>query len=546
MEKAFKYGKTSATGGFHLFLGTSLSTIIMAVGTVILVRLMTPEDYGLYSIALMPSLMVNLFRDWGTGSAMTKYIAQYRASNDVQNLNNVVSAVLTFQVMTGLVLSLVSFLTADFLALYIFHRPELTALISVVSITVFANSLIGVCQSAFVGFEEMKLNSGTVIVQATVKSVATPLLVYFGFGALGATLGYTLSFLAGGIVGLALLYFLVLVSIRRRVKTNKPDTRATLRTMLLFGVPLSVSSILQGFVGQFYGFMMAIYCSNVMIGNFQSATQFSVILTFFSVPISTVLFPVFAKVDLHTEPDLVRTVFSSSIKYTAILLVPTTMAMMVLSKPIIGTLFGDKWLYATFFLALNVIGNLLCTIGSLSIGAFLIGIGETKTLLKLGLLVLLVGIPLAFVLIPLYGIVGVILGNTLAGSAGVFWTLWWVWKHYKMKPDFTSSIRILVASAFAAIVTYLLLNSSNFADLINLVIGGATFLAAYVILGPALGAITSEDIHNLREMLSGLGIVSRIINIPLILAEKVANHAASLRFGRTEKHTSESQTDSNL
>jgi hypothetical protein len=36
MDKATEMGKTSAVGSVHLFLGVSISTVVMAVGTVIL------------------------------------------------------------------------------------------------------------------------------------------------------------------------------------------------------------------------------------------------------------------------------------------------------------------------------------------------------------------------------------------------------------------------------------------------------------------------------------------------------------------------------
>jgi len=72
-------GKTSAIGSFQLFIGQASSTIIMAAGAIILARLITPEEYGLYSIALIPSYMAILFRDWGINSAITKYTASLRA-----------------------------------------------------------------------------------------------------------------------------------------------------------------------------------------------------------------------------------------------------------------------------------------------------------------------------------------------------------------------------------------------------------------------------------------------------------------------------------
>jgi O-antigen/teichoic acid export membrane protein len=60
MEKALEMGKTSATGSFQLLIGVTASAIIMAAGTVILTRLLSPAEYGLYAIALIPSLTIGL------------------------------------------------------------------------------------------------------------------------------------------------------------------------------------------------------------------------------------------------------------------------------------------------------------------------------------------------------------------------------------------------------------------------------------------------------------------------------------------------------
>jgi O-antigen/teichoic acid export membrane protein len=76
MDKAIEIGKVSASGSFKLFVGKASSTLILAVGTIILVRIIIPEDYGLYSIALTHSLMISLFQDWGISSALTRLIAQ--------------------------------------------------------------------------------------------------------------------------------------------------------------------------------------------------------------------------------------------------------------------------------------------------------------------------------------------------------------------------------------------------------------------------------------------------------------------------------------
>jgi O-antigen/teichoic acid export membrane protein len=533
VNEALEMGKVSTTGSFQLFVGVASSNAIMAVGTVILARLMSPAEYGLYSVAQIPSLLINLFRDWGVDSAITKYVAYFGASKKEENIRYTIASGLIFEISSGLALSLLSIFLAGFIASTLFNRPEAAPLVSIISITVFSGSLLSVAQSSFIGFERMELNSLTLISQAIVKSVVSPLLVILGFGVLGAVLGYTLSFLVAGIFGSITLYFLLFRGLKRS-RNDEFQIPKTLRSMLRYGVPLSIASIVGGLLLRFIGFMMAFYCDNVMIGNYQVATNFAVILGFFTVPISTVLFPAFAKLDHQNKPQLLKTVYVSSVKYTAMLLVPATAAVMVLSGPMINTLFGKQWIYAPFFLTLCVAGNLFSGLGSLSMRSLLIGLGQTKTLMKLNVLTLLVGVPFSILLIPNLGIVGVILGSLFAGLPSMFWGLYWIWKRYRVTADLRSSTRVFVASTAAAATAFLLFNFLDTVDWLKLISGGIVFLAVYIIVAPSIGAILQEDINNLRAMFSGLGLVSKLVDMPLGLAEKVLEmrvRAAPIRRG---------------
>lgn len=522
MEKALKMGKVSATGSFQLFVGKSASTVIMAIGTIILARLMLPAEYGLYTIALVPSLTMSLFTDWGIGVAMTRYIAQYKAINKDEDIRDIIAVGLIFKVATGLAISLLSLFLASFIATTIFNRPETTPLISIASIAILSSSLLTASQSNFTGFERMKLTSFTLICQSIIKSSVSPLLVIVGYGAIGAVLGYTFSFLVAAILGLTMLYFILFKNLKKS-SPRRTDKIKTLKTMLRYGVPLSTSTILGAFLIQFYAFLMVFYCSDIMIGNYQIAINFASLLTFFTFPLSTVLFPAFSKLNPKSDLQLLRIIFSSSVKYAAMLMVPATMATLVLSNPMVSTLFGQKWVYAPFFLTLSVINNLFVLFGGLIVGSFLAGVGETKMLLKISLIKLSAGIPLAFILIPTYGVVGVILGPLFAGIPTLSVGLYWLWKHYNAKPDFKISAKIFLAAAIATIATYFSLNLLATAEWIKLVIGGTLFLTVYILTAPIIGAISQKDTQTLRTMFSGLGVISKIINIPLTLAEKVAS-----------------------
>jgi len=532
MEKAFQMGKTSATGSFQLFIGVAVSTLIMAGGTIILGNLLHENGYGLYTITLTPALLIGLFRDWGVNSAMTKYIASLKLENKDSEIRDIIVAGLTFEITIGLALTFVSLLSANFIATTIYHRPESAPLISLISITIFGSSLLTTSQSCFVGFERMELNSFTLICQAIVKTAVGPVLVILGYGVLGATLGYTVASLFAGLIGITTLYFTVFRKLRKtenkrsglreRLRGLRDTLKRTLKKMFKYGVPLSISTVLGGILAQTYGLAMASFVlDNAILGNYSTAANFAVLLSFLSTPIATVLFPAFAKLDPKNEHKLVSNIFASSVKYTALVLVPATMAIMALSKPMINTLYGEtRFVTAPFFLTLSIVINLLAIFGNLSLGSFLSGLGETRMMMKLGILTTAFGLPLGLMLIPTYGVLGVIVGNVVSGIPSMLWGLYWVWKHYEAKTEFRSSAKIFTASALAAMASFLTTSFLHTAAWVQLVLGLAVFLVIYVFGAPLLGAVGQSDIDTIRNMFSGLGIVSKIINIPLRAAER--------------------------
>jgi len=521
MDKALEIGRRSAVGSFHLFIGVTASTLIMALGSVILAWLMTPEEYGLYSVALIPSYTMILFRDWGVNSAITKFTATLRAQNRREEAYRIIRAGIIFEAISGITLTIIAVAISSFIATEIFRRPESSTLIAIASTTIFTGALLTASQSSFIGFERMELNSLTNILQALAKTMVSPILVLIGYSSLGAVIGYTASLSIAALVGLTLLY----LNITRGLKGGNPGKKVleTLGEMLHYGVPFSISSIIGGLLAQFYAFLMAIYCADAMIGNYHVATQFATVLTFFTTPILTVLFPAFSKIDPHGENGLLQTVFQSAAKYTSMLLVPATMAIMVLSKQMISTLFGEKWIHAPLFLTLHVISNLFIIFGGLILGSLLAGVGETKTLMKLSLITLICGVPTASILIPLMGILGLIITNITAGIPSLFLGLNLIWRRYKLRVNMRESMKILASSTSAAAITFLAVNIIALAYWIELAVGGAIFLVTYIFTALLIGAIKKADIENLKAIFSNIGIPSKLINIPLNIIEEMSN-----------------------
>jgi O-antigen/teichoic acid export membrane protein len=550
MDKALEMGKSSATGSFHLLIGVAGSTIIMAIGTIILGIILKPSELGLYGMALIPASIINFFRDWGINSALTQQIASLRAAGKEAEIHDVIVSGVVFEVISGIVMSLVCFAIAWPVAWVLSPNDvgDLTIYISITSLMVFAGAIFAAASGIFVGFERMKLSSLSQILQAVVKTALGPLLIVLGFGVLGAIYAATISIVAGGVMAILIVYFSLFRPLRK-CKVGKCDMKQTLKPMLKYGLPLTAAGIAIGVLPLVFSFTMATFAGTYMMGNYYAATYFSVLLTFISIPIATALFPIFAKLNPQKEPELVKTVFATSVKYTAFLLVPATLGLITLASPLINTIFpasgnifqsffvilpGTKYPYGPLFLAFSSLVNLLVLVGNISLGTFQTGIGKTNQVMKQSILSLVVGLPLAYLLVAYFysiggayfAVIGGIVGALIATSPNVAWGLYWSWKNYNVKASFGASARILVSSLLASAAAFLFINFFNMRLPFGIILlgGFVIFLLVYLAAAPLFGAVNSTDIDNFRSMFSGLGFLSKVLNVPLLFMRKLCRN----------------------
>jgi O-antigen/teichoic acid export membrane protein len=522
--------KTTARSSFKLFIGVSISSVITAVSVLIIINLLPPEEFGLVATALIFPTMLSLFKDWGMNSAMIKYLAQYNAEKNNEGVRSVLIGGLVFELLTGTLLTLVCYFSAGFIATTIFSMPELKILIEFASLSIISDSFLKVSQSTFTGMERMEYYSLTQILNSVIRCSVAPLLVVMGFGVLGAIQGQIVAQIASGLVGLTIYFVVFLKHTGLNTKIVDRKMLGTIKTMFKYSVPLSISVIAGGFLPQYYTTLLnhstvlpTAEAYSFAMGNYSSALNFSVLITFFTIPINTVLFPAFSKLKETVDNKHIQIMFKSSVKYGALLTVPVSLMIMVLSKPLVYSLVKTTYTDAPFYLALYCIIFLYATMGNLSTSNVLNGQGRTDLSMKMSLLTLGVGLVLSVIFIIPLGVVGLLISNTLCGLPSTFLGLRWIKKFYGATVDWASSAKIFLASVVAAVVTFLIVSLLPFGYWAQLIVGGVTFLGVYLVSAPLLNAVNKKDVHTLREMLSGLGPFSYIFNIPLQIIEKLSD-----------------------
>lgn len=520
MSKAENLGKVSAKGGFNLFWGIALSSLITSIGVIIVGRTLSVVEMGILSVALIAPNLIKSFRDLGIDQATIKYTAQYRSENKLGKIKQVLAAEILFEIFIGLILSVSSFLLSDFMAV-ILDRPEIAPLIQIASIIIFAEALLKASQVAFTGYEKMGYYSISMVVQSAVKTGLMVFLVVNGYGPYGATIGDTTSYIVAGSFSIILVY-LVLYSKLHDQKVSL-EIFSTLKYMFKYGIPVSIAWTINAFLTQFYSFLLALYSTDVIMGNYQVALSFAVIVTFFVVPLNTILFPAFSKINAQTEVETLKSVFKSSVKYATLIVVPATLAVAALAEPATATIFGEKYALTPLYLAIYVGIYIYTAFGSLSAGNLINSQGRTDVNLKFTLITAAMGLSFSLLLVPLFGVMGLLVTYLIAGIPSTLLALWWIKKHYKASIDWGSSAKILLASAITAIITYTAISQLEQANWIVLIIGAFLFLLVYVVTAPILGAVNKKDIQYLKEMVKALGPLAPIINIPLVIVEQITN-----------------------
>ena len=522
MSKASEMAKVSAKGSFHLLWGLVVSTVISSVATIFVARLLGSNLYGLYGIVMTAPMLIGIFRDWGINSAMVRYTAQFLSEGRASEVRNILVSGIVFEIIFGMALSAVCFGLSGYLAVNVFHRPQIASLIQIAAISILAGGLINAATAAFTGIEKMQLNSVMLIIQSIVKTVTMIALVVLGFGTSGAVLGYTIAIIVSGVVGVAFVW----TQYRNLPKLSdaKLEIKAYIKSMLTYGTPLSLSTIISGFQGQFYAFLLPIFyiTDNTAIGNYGIATTFVVLISFFATPITTMMFPAFSKLNPQKDKETLQNVFQYSVKYAALLVVPVAALVMCLAQPAVSTLFGQTYSSAPLFLALLALTYFFPAFGSLSTSNFISSQGKTTFILYLTLLAAAIGLPLGYLLIMQFGVLGLIITSLITGIPSTIIPLYWIKKHYNLTINWPSSAKILLSSSVAAASTYGLILILDFSSLIRLIIGVVFFAFVFVAATLLTQTINKSDIENLRSMASGLGKIGKIFTRILNIYEKLA------------------------
>lgn len=321
------------------FSTTFVSKIGSLIFTIILARLLLPELFGLYSLALSTILIFASLADLGINSTVVKFISSSKKNSKSKAY---FSYLLRFKIKTSLISAGLLILLSKFLSYNYYNKPEIYLALVGGSIYLLLMGLVGIFEGVFQGVNNFKKGLHKEIILQTIRIIIVPIsiLLLFKFfpkaiNLLLVILGLSVSFL----ISLLFLYF----SARKEVGflKVKSDELKLSEKKALFSFIIALSAVV--FSGIFFGFIdifiLGRYVEAEFIGYYRVAysliTSAIPLITF-----SSALLPLFSKI----KGKSLERGLSKSLRLTFLIAVPSMVLTYLLSPVIIKLIFGESYL----------------------------------------------------------------------------------------------------------------------------------------------------------------------------------------------------------
>ena len=496
----------SARGGFFLFSGATLASIILAVSAILMGRFLGADLYGQYNlVVVIPSLLI-LLTDLGLNAGVTKFVTSLHAEGKTNHIPLIIKHSLFFRLGVGIIVSILSILFASYFALII-NRPELSLLIQVASLSVVFQVIFTTCNSAFVGLDKSEYSALNSTIRAEITTILQITLVYNSFGVVGAIVCYFCGFVVSAVFGGILLSFKFLKPKYASIQSPETGIKHNLSFLMRYGLPVYVSVVLIGFFPLYQQMVLSFFVSDAVIGNFRAAFNFVILLTIISTSLTTALLPAFSKLEF-ASPELISAFFNKANKYASLVVVPISIFVIIFSGPIVNLLYGSTYTSAALFLSLSCSVFLLSIIGSLTLQSVFNGLGKTRFTMNMTLINFIVLILLTPVFALFFSIIGVIAASLLATTISSIYALIVAIHYIGVRFSFKSTLLIYLISLLSCFPLLFLLFFTSLNSTIILIVGGFMYLFALVILIPLMKTVNKVELETLARLASKLPLLN--------------------------------------
>lgn len=438
---------------FYSFLATIVSRIGALIFTIIIARLLFPDLFGIYNLALTIILTIATFTDLGINTTVIRYLSdslKTKSKNAEKEARSRTYFLLNFKIILTTFFALLLFLFSKIIAIYIFHKPLLVLPLKLGSIYLFVVSLQGFFASVFYALQRIDYN----VIAETIFQVLRIVLVFVffifyktvGLVFIALTIAFFISFIFLLFVILKKYSFLL---VGKKIKLEKEEKK---RLVSFFGW-LTILSISLIFFTHIDTFMLGIFLPAEFVGYYNAiisiVTSVAALVAF-----GSVLLPTFTQL----EEQKIERAFQKVFKYISFVAVPAAIGLAFIVVPMIKIIYGQAYLPLQYSFAITVASIILSfVVIETAFTAIYSALFQAKEKPKIPSLLIIVAaianiilnyvfIRIGIAIAPEYGLIAVALATVITRYGNLIALAIISKKKFNVKVKATSIIKPLIAS----------------------------------------------------------------------------------------------------
>ena len=440
-------------GEFKKLLGHSMiygvgAVIVKAISFIMIpiyTRYLSAKEYGVIEILDATISIISTVLTAGFGAAISKYYFYYKDENDK---NQVISSALIFNLLIGIIGSLVLCCFSTYFSMAIFHTKEYTYCFQLM----FATLFFEVCFCTPFSYLRIKEASFLYIIIMILRVIlGLGLNIYF---IVFLHLGIYGIFYSGLIVLLLSSIYLVYYTIKN---AGIIFSFQKLKELLAFGWPLIPSNLGLYALNYSDRFFLSHFCSLSKVGIFALGCRFGSILSMLVGQPFTLIWIAF-RFEIADRED-VKEIYARVLTYLEFVLIFLELGMSLIIKDVISVVVGKAFFEAYKVVPLIAISSLFFEANSL----FRIGIYLEKKTTWVPLTVwvpILLTLLLNWFVIPRYDVMGAGAIKIFAYFSMATITYFVAQKFYPIPYEFGRILKMIFVAVLIYLISFLLPSTS--------------------------------------------------------------------------------------
>jgi len=348
------------SGIFWNFFERILAQFVSFIVSIVLARLLLPEEYGIIAIVTVIISICNVFITSGFSTSLI----QKKDADDTD-----FSTVFYFGLFFTLILYGIIYLIAPVISRF-YEYDELATVIRVMSLTLFISSVKSVQHSYVTRALQFKKFFWSTLGGTLVSAVVGIVMAYLGFGVWALVAQY----ISNNLIDTFILWFTV------KWRPVLKFSFKRLKGLLAFGWKVLFTNLLMTIYQDLRTIVIGTVYTTEDLAYYQKGQQFpNLFVSNINTAISSTLLPVMSK--MQDDISAVKYSIRRFLKIGSYILIPLMVGLAVVAEPLIRLILTEKWIDCVPYLQLLCIAYIFIPLQTANVQAVL-AVGRSDVSLK--------------------------------------------------------------------------------------------------------------------------------------------------------------------